>query len=286
VRGAPPARHDPPVTNLAPWSASNLEAVCIALTSGPGLTNTEIGNLLAQRKIKDVDLSPPNKWTRLYNALAHQQNLDEKSNRLVLFINDAMAPGRFLEKPSRFEDLREQLNRALALVAYKVNDQGQVVHARLARTLDEVAKLTGRLQVELARRGVHSEVIRYCEEKLLRKSLFHAVFEATKGLSERLRRLSGSALDGDLLVAHCFGISAGTLPVIRINDLRTESDKSEQKGFASLLRGVYGTFRNPPAHAPRITADWSISEADALDLFSMLSLFHRRLDTATVTPRP
>jgi uncharacterized protein (TIGR02391 family) len=275
----------PLVTNLPPWSASNLDAVCAALVSGSGLTNTEIGNLLAQRGIEDVDLTPANKKSRLYNALSHQQNLDQKSNRLILFINDAMAPGRFVENPARFEALCEPLNRALSLVAYKVNAKGLVVHAQLARTLDEVAKLAGRLQVELNRRGVHAEVVKYCEEELLRKSLFHAVFEATKGLSERLRELSGSVLDGDPLVTHCFGVSAGT-PVIRINDLRTESDSSEQKGFANLLRGVYGTFRNPPAHAPRVTAGWSISEADALDLFSMLSLFHRRLDTATVTPRP
>ena len=30
------------------------------------------------------------------------------------------------------------------------------------------------------------------------------------------------------------------------------------------LRGVFGTFRNPVAHAPR--TEWEISEADALDL--------------------
>jgi uncharacterized protein (TIGR02391 family) len=125
------------------------------------------------------------------------------------------------------------------------------------------------------------------EEELLRKSLFHAVFEATKGLSERLRRLSGSVLDGDPLVAHCFGLNSVTgLSLIRINELRTASDTSEHKGFANLLRGVYGTFRNPPAHAPRATAGWSISEPDALDLFSMLSFFHRRLDKATVSSRP
>jgi hypothetical protein len=41
---------------------------------------------------------------------------------------------------------------------------------------------------------------------------------------------------------------------------------------------MFGTFRNVTAHAPKIT--WSIKEEDALDLLSMLSYFHRRLDAA------
>jgi uncharacterized protein (TIGR02391 family) len=73
---------------------------------------------------------------------------------------------------------------------------------------------------------------------------------------------------------------------VRINSFRTETDRSEHSGFANLLRGVFGTFRNPPAHTPRATAGWSIPEPDALDLFSMLSFMHRRLDNASVTPRP
>ena|SRR6266545_1823305 len=49
-----------------------------------------------------------------------------------------------------------------------------------------------------------------------------------------------------------------------------------------LLKGVFGTFRNPPAHTPRAAASWTITEPDALDLFSTLSLIHRRLDRAVV----
>lgn len=70
--------------------------------------------------------------------------------------------------------------------------------------------------------------------------------------------------------------------MVRINAYATKSETSEHTGFANLLRGIFGTFRNPTAHAPRIA--WVVSEADALDLFSTLSYLHRRLDRATVTP--
>jgi hypothetical protein len=43
---------------------------------------------------------------------------------------------------------------------------------------------------------------------LVRRSIFHAVFEATKGLAARLRQLSGSMLDESELVNHCFGVRA------------------------------------------------------------------------------
>jgi uncharacterized protein (TIGR02391 family) len=46
----------------------------------------------------------------------------------------------------------------------------------------------------------------------------------------------------------------------------------------NLLKGLFGTFRNTTAHAPKIT--WDIEEQDALDILSMVSLVHRRLDKA------
>ena len=66
--------------------------------------------------------------------------------------------------------------------------------------------------------------------------------------------------------------------MLRINALANESHRSEQHGFATLLVGMFGTFRNPTAHAPRIS--WPMSEEDALDLFTLASYTHRRLDGA------
>lgn len=267
------------------WTSGVVEAVCgvLASTDWPGLSGTEIGRLLAMRGIEDVDPSA-NKRTRLWIALMTMQQAQQASNCVIRFVTDAMDPARYLQDQTRFEALRSGLSEALALVGLKVNEKGQVARAPTATTLDEVAKLAGRLRTELTRRGVHAQVIHFCEEEILRKSIFHAVFEATKGLAERLRQLSGSNLDGADLVDYCFSTKTPP-PAIRVNAFRTESEISEHKGFANLLKGVFGTFRNPPAHTPRATAGWTIPEPDALDLFSTLSLLHRRLDNATITPR-
>jgi uncharacterized protein (TIGR02391 family) len=265
------------------WPPSVVETVCrvIASTEYPGLTGSEIGRLLGMRGVHDV-APQATKWQRLEAALQTQQQHDRASNCIIRFISDAMDQGRYVDDPNRFAALRDALTEALSLVGLRINEKGQIATARVARNLDEVAKLAGRLQTELRRRGVHDQVIFYCQEELIRKSLFHAVFEATKGLAARLRTLSGSILDGSDLIDYCFASKSGT-PVIRINPYVSHSDRSEHGGFANLLRGVFGTFRNPPAHAPRASADWTISETDALDLFSMLSFLHRRLDKAVVS---
>ena len=69
-----------------------------------------------------------------------------------------------------------------------------------------------------------------------------------------------------------------SIPHLALNSLQTESEQSEQKGFMNLLKGLFGTFRNTTAHAPKIM--WSIEEEDALDILSLVSLVHRRLDKA------
>ena len=42
-------------------------------------------------------------------------------------------------------------------------------------------------------------------------------------------------------------------------------------------------FRNPTSHEARI--HWPMTQQDAADIMSMVSLLHRRLDNATLLPR-
>ena len=110
----------------------------------------------------------------------------------------------------------------------------------------------------------------------MENNYFHAVFEAVKSVADKIRRLSGETNDGSPLVDAVFSINN---PILIINDLITETEKSEQKGFANLLKGFFGMFRNTLAHEPKIK--WEIKEFDALDVMTLASLFHRRLDNAT-----
>ena len=115
----------------------------------------------------------------------------------------------------------------------------------------------------------------------MQENYFHAVFEATKSVAQKIRDRTGLTGDGAEIVDQAFRISS---PLLAINSLRTETEQSEQKGFANLLKGMFGTFRNVTGHAPKIM--WPISEQDALDLLTMVSYLQRRLDAAAKVPMP
>ncbi len=85
------------------------------------------------------------------------------------------------------------------------------------------------------------------------------------------------------LVDEALGMGQKPFPLLAFNKLETETDISEHRGLVNLLKGIFGVFRNPTSHAPKIF--WPINEQDALDIFSLISLLHRRLDAAHPTGR-
>ncbi len=125
------------------------------------------------------------------------------------------------------------------------------------------------------------DVLASCTAEFLQENYFHAVFEAMKSISAKLRRLSGATSDGATLVNEVLALGQSGMPMLRINDLKTETDRGEQRGFANLLVGLFGTIRNPLAHNPKV--EWQMTEQDAIDLLTTASLVHRKLDNAIRT---
>jgi uncharacterized protein (TIGR02391 family) len=76
---------------------------------------------------------------------------------------------------------------------------------------------------------------------------------------------------------------SGDPPMLAINALSNDNEKSEQRGFANLVRVISGMFTNPTAHAPRIY--WVIVKDDAEGFLSLVSLIHRRLDASHMSMR-
>jgi uncharacterized protein (TIGR02391 family) len=170
------------------------------------------------------------------------------------------------------------VNERLLLSGFEVRDDGKVVTTRAARTVGEAQQRADDLRAELARRDVHPDVLAFCRAELLQQNYFHAVLEAAKSVADKLRNLAGAAGDGSPLVdAACFPAAS---PRVRFNSLATEWERSEQTGIATLMKGLFSTFRNPAAHAPKVA--WATSRSDALDMLTLASMLHRRLDKADV----
>jgi uncharacterized protein (TIGR02391 family) len=149
-----------------------------------------------------------------------------------------------------------------------------------ATTLPEAQRRARDLRGDLEGRGVHPDVLIFCRAELLVDNYFHAVQEAVKSVAEKMRLRTGLSDDGSSLVDRVLG---GELPLLAINPRSTISERSEQSGFANLVRGTFGMFRNPTAHEARVR--WTMTKEDAEDLLTIVSLIHRRLDKADMPPR-
>jgi uncharacterized protein (TIGR02391 family) len=163
----------------------------------------------------------------------------------------------------------------LAFSGFYIREDGKVAHSARESTLTGARARAGRMRAALEQRNVHADVLKYCQAEFIQENYFHAVLEALKGIAERVRALSGPVSDGAELVNAAFGVKA---PILSINPLVTDSERSEHKGFAQLLIGLFGMVRNPSAHAPKIT--WPMPEEEALDILTLVSLVHRKLDRA------
>lgn len=265
------------MSKIAAFSAQDLQAACqILAETDRGLSGSQIEYLLADCKIPDVDKGNT-KWKRLFNALAEVQNKHHVGNHLIMFINRALNPVTYSRNRADFEWRRDELNVVLAFSGYSVREDGKVVETPIETTIRGARARVGALRSKLEERCTHPMIFEYCTSELIDENYYHAVFEAIKGVAERIRLLTGLPFDGADLVGKSLSINN---PIILINALENESQKSEQKGFSNILIGLFGSVRNPSAHSPRIA--WSMDEQDALDIFSMISYIHRKLDGATV----
>ena len=257
------------------FEQAEIEAISKALgDTSNGLNGSEIGFLLAQAKIKDID--PNNtKWKRLYNAFVESQNKGGNRTHILEFIRQTFNPQKYLQHPERFDELRNALNEALSFSGLEVDEGGNLNSSERVATLSEANERAKKLRAGLDSRKTHPEVLKYCKSELLDKNYFHAVLEAVKSIFDRTRTLTGLDDDGAKLIDAVF---SGDAPVLIINNHNTQTEKKEQVGFSNLLKGIYGMFRTPLAHEAKIS--WNIELQDAEDLMSMVSMIHRRLDRA------
>ena len=271
------------MASVKSFEQATLQAICNVLGDTEyGLTGSEIGRLLERLGIDDPTPTRTKRY-RLFNALNARQKQDGCGNQLVAFIHAAMNPVSYTKQREHYEFFRSELNVALSFAGFRLGEDGKLRRGKHAQTLTEAEERAESLQKKLKSRGVHHDVLTFCRAELLQKNYFHAVFEATKSVADKIRRKADLTTDGSRLVDEAFALGQSGVPVLAVNSLETETEKSEQKGFANLLKGLFGTFRNTTAHAPKIR--WKIKEQDALDLFSVASLCHRRIDAAVNVKR-
>jgi uncharacterized protein (TIGR02391 family) len=245
-----------------------------------GLSGGEIARLLGSLGFSDP--GPITKRERLLAALQDAQQRDGPGHPVARLIESAMDPVNYRGERPKFEERQHDVNVVLSFAGIRLRDDGKLEPVPAAATLSDAERRASKLRSELARRGIAGDVLRFCRPELLEGNYFHAVFEATKSVAQKLRDVTGLTSDGGTLVSEVLSIQGGKTPLLAWNTLVTENEKNEHRGVALMINGAFSYFRNLPAHVPKVGFR-TVTEEEALELLTILSFLHRRLDAAVST---
>lgn len=258
--------------NISPLSANILES--LAQFCGSVSSHREIAMLLQQARLSDPN-PDYSKWQRIYNSFVAFQNQYHTADHIITYVRLTLDPVRYTQKRDEYLDLISKVNPILAFAGLEFREDGKMHRVTQASTLTEAMLRARRFREQLERRDVHPDILKYAVDEIASDNYFHTVLEAMKSVTAKIRKLTGLYADGADLIDNTL---VGKNVCLAINPRKTDTEIGEQRGFANLLKGLYGTFRNPTAHEPKI--QWHLSEADALDVLSVLSYVHRKLDQA------
>ncbi len=102
-----------------------------------------------------------------------------------------------------------------------------------------------------------------------------AVEEAFKCLNNEVKSKSGiDSKDGDKLMRQAFSANG---PTLILNDLHSQSDIDEQRGYMELFAGSMMGIRNPRAHEHQLQD----SPEEALEMITLANHLMRKLRSAT-----
>lgn len=264
---------------IAPFDHHTLSGLADILQDS--MTHRDLTEAFTRLRLPQVPEG--SKRDRLEQSFALAQARDGNANTILAFIADVLAPTRFVQAPENFRGLRVATNKYLAFHGLALLEDGRLSRVHAVRTLSELEERASHFRKRLLHRGVHGDVLAFCRPELLQENYFHAVFEATKSVADKMREKTGLSGSGTDLVDAALGLDSNHLPILAINTCRTEIERNEQTGFASLVKGMFGTFHDVTSHVPKVK--WPIDEEDALDLLSLASYIHRRLDKAVRTHR-
>jgi uncharacterized protein (TIGR02391 family) len=215
------------------------------------------------------------KWKRINASLIKEMKKAKSPKPLFIMIEEIMNPLNFINEQENWNKNRNDINFAMSFYGYELTDGGKVIPIKAAKTYSEAVSRSKNLREKLEIHNIHPDILKYCSPELLDENYFHAIFEASKGVFQKIRDLTLSSKDGNTLVNEAFVIKNPAL-IIQDNRLNTSDEISEYNGLKSLLNAICYLYRNPQAHSPKLYNP--LSESDAIAAFIMMSLVYKQLD--------
>ena len=180
-----------------------------------GLTGSQIGQYLKECNIPDR-YDGITKWKRLYNSLLESHNAYYDGNQILGFVKHIMNPSLWVQNQEKFDLIRTRLNSILLFEGLEIDKEGLLKKVVQAKTISEVKQRLNSFKSKLESFKVHPIIFYYCKEELLHDNYFHAVFEASKSIFDRIKELTNLTNDGAALVDDVF--LSKPYPILLINN--------------------------------------------------------------------
>jgi len=113
---------------------------------------------------------------------------------------------------------------------------------------------------------LHPKVVEASRELFKDGHYRDAIYRAFVEVNNSVKDKADSQLDGRKLMSTVFSLDS---PIIKLNSLKTQSDRDEQEGFMFLFMGAMEGIRNPKAHENIIQND-PLRTVEYLGLASLL----------------
>lgn len=201
---------------------TNSEVEVLARIIADTMTGSQMNEIFQECGVQDAS-NESTKWKRIYYTFLARQEQDGASNSFLNFIKKSLKPVRFISgQNGNYDEILLEINKPLMLIGLQMTNEGKLLKVQAATTISEVERRTRNLVSELQKRHIHQDVIKCCKEEYLQEKYFHAVFEAAKSLSEKVREKTGMQEDGSNLFNNAFAVNN---PRLAINSLQTPSEK-------------------------------------------------------------
>lgn len=256
---------------LESFSLSALER--IAMIIGNSYTGSEITEFFKKAGFPSIQHDGTTKWRFVYAALQELQRQPHGPFNVAKIIEQLCNPQEYFGRSDYYQQVVEQVNEVLTFYGLEVDRKtGKIlVKPSVAPSL---RSQRSKAEEMFDTRNFHPEVCKHGRLLFVERRHFHAVFECCKAFDKYVREKSKIDKSGTELMGAALSLK-GTL---KLNTLRTESERNEQEGVMHLCMGLMRAIRNPESHEPEL--DWPITEEDALNILSLISFLWRKIDTA------
>lgn len=249
------------------------------------ISDSELGALILSSGIQDINHNA-SRHRRLSTAFIQDQDHNRCADNLASFLKRTGFHIKKSRGDSTFKRYINQMNQVLSFAGYELgHEDAQIRNLDRSKTSyvpPEAEDRVRRFRENIQLNHLHPDIEMVCRaEYFVEPGFFRPVKEAMRLLIEKIRAKALLSHDGPELAEHAFAFAWPNRPVLAINNFMTEKDLAEQFSFMVLLKAYFLMFQDEMTRAYRPA--WDINLEDAMNLLSLASYFHRKVDKATKT---